>query len=137
VSASTFENQAEHLAAAQVQGFVDKPVIESALLDMLQRHLNVTWSTELQALPAWGAPLSPPAEAGNQLPVDVTQELIRLASLGHMQGLRAALDAALRSHPECEQEGRELHALLARFDLDALTARLRGSASSHTLEACL
>jgi CheY-like chemotaxis protein len=137
VSASTFENQAEHLTAAQVQGFVDKPVIESALLDMLQRHLNVTWSTELRALPAWGTPLNAAMDGRASLPVEVTQELIRLASLGHMQGLRNALTQALLAHPECELEGKELHALLARFDLDGLTARLRLASTHASAEACL
>jgi hypothetical protein len=91
----------------------------------------------LIALPAWSVPLSAPAQADAQLPMDVTQELIRLASLGHMQGLRAALDAALSRHPECEIEGRELHTLLARFDLDSLIARLRAAAFAQPLEACL
>ena len=134
VSASAFENQAELLSSAQVQGFVDKPVVESVLLDVLQRQLNVTWSTELRALPAWGTPLNAPAHGQAQLPPQVLQALIHLASLGHMQGLRAALDLALNDHPECEQEGRELHTLLARFDLDALTARLRDAASTQPVE---
>lgn len=137
VSASTFENQAEHLAAAQVQGFVDKPVVESALLDMLQRHLNLEWSTELVALPAWGIPRSAPPSAHAALPMEVTQDLIRLASLGHMQGLRAALDLALSAHPECAIEGRELHSLLARYDLDGLTSRLRSAVVSPSLESSL
>jgi hypothetical protein len=99
--------------------------------------LNVTWSTELTALPAWGTPLNATVNGQAQLPMDVTQELIRLASLGHMQGLRNALDAALSRHPEYEIEGRELHTLLARFDLDGLTARLRAAAFAQPLEACL
>jgi CheY-like chemotaxis protein len=134
VSASTFENQAEHLAAAQVQGFVDKPVIESALLDMLQRHLKIAWSTELTALPAWGTPLSASLDGHAQLPMEVTRELIRLVSLGHMQGLRSALAQALMAHPECELEGQALHTMLARFDLDGLMARLRLATTNSTVE---
>ena len=137
VSASTFENQTEHLVAAQVQGFVDKPVVESALLDMLQRHLNLTWSTELTALPAWGTLVTVSPQGRAQLPVEVMQELIRLASLGHMQGLRNALAQALLAHPECELEGQALHTLLARFDLDGLTARLRFVSTNSAEQTCL
>ena len=122
VSASAFENQPQRLADAQVQGFVDKPVIESELLDMLQRHLQIEWLAELAVLPAWGTP-SPLARAV-ALPGELIGNLIRLSRIGHMQGLREALDDALQRHPECAAEGQRLHALLAGFDLDGFVEQL-------------
>ena len=67
---------------------------------------------ELALLPAWRS--AAPAGA-IRLPREVVGTLIRLARIGHVQGLRAALDDALLRHPECEPEGRRLQALVERF----------------------
>ena len=49
VSASAFENQASKLESIGCQAFVDKPVIESELLAVLQRQLQLEWVAELCA----------------------------------------------------------------------------------------
>ena len=125
VSANAFENQPGKLAEAGCQGFVDKPVIESELLAALQRELQLEWLAEL-ALPTWAASGShdinrPPTP---NLPTEVTGELIRLTRLGHLQGLRQALDAAALGHPRCEVQVARLRALLDRFDLEGLLEQL-------------
>jgi signal transduction histidine kinase/CheY-like chemotaxis protein/purine-cytosine permease-like protein len=122
VSANAFENTPDKLAEANCQGFVDKPVIESELLEVLERSLQIEWLAEL-ALPTWatagGGPIA--------LPREVIGELIRLTRLGHMQGIRAALDEALRAHPECQTEGQRLRELLDRFDLEGFLEQLAGA----------
>jgi CheY-like chemotaxis protein len=125
VSANAFENQPGKLAEAGCQGFVDKPVIESELLAALQRELQIEWLAEL-ALPSWAASSAqyinrPPTP---NLPAEVTGELIRLTRMGHLQGLRQALDAAALGHPRCEAQVVRLRALLDRFDLEGLLEQL-------------
>jgi CheY-like chemotaxis protein len=122
VSANAFENTPDKLADANCQGFVDKPVIESELLEVLERSLQIEWLAEL-ALPSWANAAGGPIA----LPVEVIGELIRLTRLGHMQGIRDALDAALLRHPECLVEGKRLRELLDRFDLEGFLEQLAGS----------
>ncbi len=121
VSANTFENQPDRLSEAGCQGFVEKPVIESELLAVLQRELELEWLAEL-ALPAW---TGPPVPA--QLPPDHARALLRLARLGHPQGLQHGLDALLRDHPHCEPQATALRAMVARFAWQDLIAQLSGA----------
>ena len=114
VSANAFENRPDILAEAGCQGFVDKPVIESELLEMLQRHLHLVWVAEL-AVPAW---TPAPAARPVQLPAEPASELMRLARLGHMQGLHRVLDDLVAGHPAAHDDCVRLRALLERFELD-------------------
>jgi signal transduction histidine kinase/CheY-like chemotaxis protein len=121
VSANAFENQPAKLAEAGCQGFVDKPVIESELLAALQRHLQLEWLAEL-ALPAWtGSVVSDVAEP---LPVSLVGDLVRLARLGHVQGLRVGLGTAFQTHPGCAQELQRLSELVDRYDLEGFLEQL-------------
>jgi signal transduction histidine kinase/CheY-like chemotaxis protein len=134
VSANAFENQADKLADAGVQGFVDKPVIESELLAALQRHLQLDWLAEL-AIPAWTGSVVSDVEAS--LPAQLVGELMRLARLGHVQGLQAAVEAALATHAECAPELQRLSELVGRYDLDGvlqqLVKNLQGRAAEEEL----
>jgi DNA-binding NarL/FixJ family response regulator len=122
VSANAFENQPAKLAEAGCQGFVDKPVIESELLAALQRHLQIEWLAEL-ALPAWsGSVVS--EEPAERLPSALVGDLVRLARLGHVQGLRSALDAAMQACPGSQAELARLGERLDRFDLEGFLEQL-------------
>ncbi|MBC7994046.1 MAG: response regulator [Rhizobacter sp.] len=135
VSANAFENQQAKLVEAGCQGFVDKPVIESELLAALQRHLQLEWLAEL-AMPAWTG--SVVSEVTEPLPASLVGDLVRLSRLGHVHGLRVALDAALQSHPACEQELQRLGALLDRFDLEGFLEQLvKNLQGSEPAEASL
>ena len=123
VSANAFENQPDKIAAAGAQGFVDKPVIESELLAVLQRELELEWVAEL-ALQSWAAPLPPPP---SHLPQAHARRLLSAARLGHLQGLQLGLDALLAEHPECGPQAAVLRALVVRFAWDELIAQLTGA----------
>ena len=123
VSANAFENQADKLAAAGCQGFVDKPVIESELLAVLQHHLELEWVAEL-AVPSWAPAEAAPMGSAASLPPERAQALLRLARLGHAQGLQRALDALAVDHGECLTEVVVLRALVARFAWEDLIGRL-------------
>jgi len=123
VSANAFENQPSKLAEAGCQGFVDKPVIESELLAELQRLLELEWVAEL-ALPSWaptqvltlaGAPALSHADA---------HVLLRLARLGHAQGLQTALDALATEKVEHAGRVAGWRRLVAQFDWDELIQQL-------------
>jgi len=124
VSANAFENLAHKIAAAGCQGFVDKPVIESELLAVLQRHLELEWVAEL-TVPAWPSvePVAAPAIV-EALPPDVAQDLLRLARLGHAQGLQRQLDELLAAHPALGARVAALRELASRFAWPELIASL-------------
>ena len=126
VSANAFENQADKLAAAGCQSFVDKPVIESELLAVLQRHLELEWVAEL-AVPSWAPAAAAPVGAAVPLPPAQAQALLRLARLGHAQGLQRALDAVATDHAECMAEVVVLRALVARFAFEDVIDRLNAA----------
>ncbi len=135
VSANAFENQPAKLAEAGCQGFVDKPVIESELLAALQRHLQLEWLAEL-AMPAWTG--SVVSEEADPLPAALVGDLVRLVRLGHVHGLRVALDAAMQSHPACERELQRLSALLDRFDLEGFLEQVvKNLQGNEPMEASL
>jgi signal transduction histidine kinase/CheY-like chemotaxis protein len=124
VSANVFENRPDNLAAAQCQGFVGKPVIESELLAMLGRHLEIEWVDDV-ALPAWTSASALPMSLDVALPEPAVSELIRLAQLGHVQGVRRTLDHIAQAQADLSPVCGQLRALLDRFDLDSFVDRLK------------
>jgi CheY-like chemotaxis protein len=126
VSANAFENVHDKLVAAGCQGFVDKPVIESELLAVLQRELELEWVAEL-AVPSWTAAAPPASSPAAALPTGHAQALLRLAHLGHAQGLQRALDALVREHAECAAQAADLRELVAQFAWRELVDRLGGA----------
>ncbi|MFL6697555.1 MAG: response regulator, partial [Vitreoscilla sp.] len=126
VSADAFENLGDKIAAAGCQGFVDKPVIESELLAVLQRHLELEWVAEL-AVPSWtsaNAPAAPSRDADARLAPEHAQTLLRLARLGHAQGLQRALDAIAAETPSHQQRVASLREHVSRFAWNELIADL-------------
>ena len=134
VSANAFENQPDKVAAAGCQGFVDKPVIESELLAVLQRELELEWVAEL-AVPSWVPPDSEPTGTWEALPRVHAQALLRLAQLGHAQGLQRALDALAAEHAGCEPHVRAMRSLVARFAWSELIERLGNDLQTADREA--
>jgi len=122
VSANVFENQAERLQAAHCQAFIGKPVIESELTAVLERHLGLEWLAHpTQPLAGTTAPASAPLQ---RLPDDARAELMRLAQLGHVRGLKQALDRLAQAHPPLAATCSHLRGMVARFELDRLRASL-------------
>jgi signal transduction histidine kinase/FixJ family two-component response regulator len=123
VSANAFENVEDKIVSAGCQGFVDKPVVESELMAVLQRELELEWTAEL-ATPVWSH--SPALLATHAaLPPEHAQALLRLARLGHAQGLQRALDEIVADDPDFEPQVSALRAMTARFDWNDVIDRLR------------
>ncbi len=137
VSADAFENLSDKIAAAGCQGFVDKPVIESELLAVLQRHLELEWVAEL-AVPSWtsGNALATPAtDYTAALPREHARTLLRLAQLGHVQGLQRALDAIVSENHHHEARVAALREQVSRCAWDDLIADLARELSPIDEEA--
>jgi signal transduction histidine kinase/CheY-like chemotaxis protein len=120
VSANAFENLPEKMAAHNVQAFVDKPVIESELLQALARHLQLEWVTDL---PASSWVLAPVISAQN-MPASYHSTLARLARLGHVKGLHEALDRLRKEQPTCQELAESLRTYVQRCAFDELIALL-------------
>ena len=115
VSANAFENQSDRMAESTCQGFVDKPVIESELLAVLQRHLELEWVAEL-AVTGWPAlPPERPAASAAAIPARHAQALLQLAQLGHARGVQRGLDALVEENPALEPQIAAMRAMAARF----------------------
>jgi signal transduction histidine kinase/CheY-like chemotaxis protein len=138
VSANVFENQASLLAGAQAQGFVGKPVIESELLDMLERHLEIEWVTDPRLRPFSAATVLPVATPQPiRLPMEAVEELTRLAQMGHLAGLQRSLaDWSARdpsNHPHWQTDCARLQVLLTRCDVAAVLKLLQENVDVHTV----
>lgn len=137
VSANLFDNDTSRLTAAQCQGFVGKPVIESELLDVLECALGLEWirdNTLLSHTDSRNAP--PPSEmhrvadastasdmrqaALHPMPEALREELIDLARSGQATALRNALRAAHIANPALTPILSTLQACTERFDFDAV-----------------
>jgi len=123
VSADPFENRPELLAAVGAQGFVSKPVIESELLDLLARVLQLEWVHETQRLAA--SPTAPDGATALPLPPELRQRLIALARLGNASGLRNLLRCSAQEAPAIADVLQALVVHVDRFDFTALIARLK------------
>jgi hypothetical protein len=71
----------------------------------------------------WPAPAAAPA-ATEALPTELAQDLLRLARLGHAQGLQRHLDALLAEHPALAARVAELRELASRCAWPELIASL-------------
>ncbi len=134
VSANVFDNQPERLAALNCQGFVTKPVMESALQAALQSTLALDWVSE-QLPQAVQADRAPPAPAGPLLSGDLCEELLRLARQGQAHALRQRIAQAQASEPEHAATLALLQACVDRFDFQTLVQYLRDTAEQGEPDA--
>ncbi|MDM0045888.1 ATP-binding protein [Variovorax dokdonensis] len=135
VSANVFENQAERLQAAGCQAFIGKPVIESELIAVLERHLGLEWLSHPPAHGVGTAQIADPAPAAMHLPDEARAELLRLVQLGHVRGLQQSLDRLAQAHPSLAAACSHLRGMVARFEFDKLRAALAQPHADHTLNA--
>jgi CheY-like chemotaxis protein len=127
VSANLFDNQPERLTELDCQAFVGKPVMESELLDALQKSLSIEWVRDL-------APIAPPVSivrdrvSGPPLPADLREELQRLARQGQVAALRQRLWLAQNNEPDHAATLALLLSCADRFDFQTLIEYIRDTA---------
>ncbi|THF59426.1 ATP-binding protein [Pseudothauera rhizosphaerae] len=123
VSANVFDNRGELLEACGCQGFVSKPVLESELLALLGRHLQIHW-IRARLPPRLPLPAAPPPNAFDE---EQRLALNRLLRLGHVQGLRREIQLLAADHPPLAAACRHLAELVDRYDLQACQLYLEGA----------
>jgi len=132
VSANVFENRPENLQAAQCQAFVAKPVIESELLNTLATHLHLQWGCAPAPLPVGLVSAPKTAEANAQpIPADMAKELLHLARMGHVLGLREALNRWQQQCPDQKATLDVLQQMVDQFDLEGVESKLSASTESE------
>ena len=124
VSANMIDNQSDKIRQALCQGFVAKPVLETELLDTLENVLKLQW---IRAEPAMTAAALPPeAEpALVPLPLELHEDLMRMARQGRAPALRERLREAASTLPAEASTLAALLACLDRFDFDGLMSTLK------------
>jgi signal transduction histidine kinase/CheY-like chemotaxis protein/purine-cytosine permease-like protein len=127
ISADVFENRPELIRDARCQAFIGKPVMESELLDKLRLFLDLEWTTGV-LLPPMAQPALPPL---GDLPAEAASEMLRLARLGYVQGIREVIDGLIAQDPRMRRACAPLKALLDRFDLDSFIELLKEKSHAY------
>lgn len=124
VSATVFENRQPLLQAAGCQAFVGKPVIESELMQTLQRYLGLEWLAPDPPRITDDSAADSAIGHRIQLPGDFHARALRELRIGHVNGLASILEQVRGAHPELAADCERLGRLLGRFDLDGLKQAL-------------
>jgi uncharacterized membrane protein len=99
-------------------------VLESELLDALERALQLEWvRADMPLAPLYPVPRPPEAQAG-ALPPELREELRRLARQGNASALRQCLRQARAEWPQHAAVLEPMQACADRFDFAALTEQL-------------
>jgi Signal transduction histidine kinase len=121
VSANVYARVDELKVYAGCQGFIDKPVMESELLMLLGRELELDWQYHTpQPTLALAQPL-----AGTRPTAAELNALAELARIGHIMAIRRKLDDIERRDARLEPYTAWLREPLAQFDLDTFLNRLQ------------
>jgi CheY-like chemotaxis protein/anti-sigma regulatory factor (Ser/Thr protein kinase) len=108
--------------------FVVKPVLESTLCTVLQKHLQLSWTFA----PAPDAPRpapAPTAEAAPAAPMavpppDQIDQLVHLARIGHLQGIETRFEQLRESRPELAEFIETMRPLIHALRFNDIIARL-------------
>jgi len=126
-----FENDPERMRQAGCQDFIGKPVLESELMLVLQRQLRLEWIYA-------GAP--PPVPVTGVLPAQLAfrqpaiAQLLQLTRIGHVAGLRRALDQLSATDASAAASCIVVRSLLERFELGILENALMENERAASLD---
>jgi signal transduction histidine kinase/CheY-like chemotaxis protein/purine-cytosine permease-like protein len=125
VSANVFDNRPENMASANCQAFVAKPVIESELLEVLARHLQLVWERgePRRSLLDTSGPAPAPLPAGDA-DRQWLQQLHRMAACGQLSGLQRLLDDDAQCPPAWRNQLERWRRLTHDLDFSGLQREL-------------
>jgi hypothetical protein len=95
--------------------------MESELLDKLRLFLDLEWTTGVLLPPM----VQPALQPLGDVPAEAASEMLRLARLGYVQGIREVIDGLIAQDPRMRRACAPLKALLDRFDLDSFIELLK------------
>ena len=127
VSANIFENQPARLRAAGCQAFVGKPVIESELMQTLQRALQLEFLSSAPPRIADQEELAP-AKSPIRLPAGFHERALQELRTGHVSGLLTVLKELKAAHPEFTDACADMSRLSSRLELGRIE-RILGEGS--------
>jgi DNA-binding response OmpR family regulator len=126
-SASVYEGDRHDAESAGFDDFLPKPVKESELLQILERHMRLKWivgtdlssngSTANAAIRTTGIDPRPPTN-GESLPVERLLQLLTLAGEGDVVALRRALEQIAENDPAHAALAKRLLPLVAAYRID-------------------
>ncbi|PLC49364.1 hybrid sensor histidine kinase/response regulator [Pollutimonas subterranea] len=117
VSASVFGNADEKCRQLGCQGIIAKPVMESELMQTLQKQLGLEW---IYAHPFAQSQASNAQMMKLTFHKDTLAELLQLTRMGHIRGLCSAIEHIAATDPELSESCQNAKELLDRFELNAL-----------------
>lgn len=125
VSASAFESTRAESRQVGADEFVAKPVQMDGLLEMVGRHLELSWIYESSTRPRSVTGCAP--QSGNKLvpPVEQLQELYQEALQGDVMALIASLEQIERQEPGYCEFAEELRSMARKFELNRIRAYLK------------
>jgi len=126
VSAEAHENTREQRERAGCNDFVVKPVLESTLCTVLQKHLRLDWTF---ADPAPPAPLVCPFLSPDTITLPRTHidQLQHLARIGHLQGIEDHLARLSEQRPELADYLDTMRPLIHEMRFDDFINRLEAA----------
>ena len=133
VSANLFDNTPEYMQAAQCQAFVGKPVLESELVGVLGKFLNIEW---ISANLGMSEHISIDADLGKvsePIPQTLIEQLKPALRIGHVQGLLNVLDEHTRNEPSHKDLTNQLRKLVMRFDFATLSDLMKETKNEQHL----
>jgi signal transduction histidine kinase/CheY-like chemotaxis protein len=125
VSANVFHEPLQ-LKLSGCNGFVSKPVSESALMSQLKTHLDLTWT--YAPGPEQSTSSAAPQTASliqRSLSNEAVAELTWLARIGDVSSLRRSIDRLAASNGATQAECAYLRTVLDRIDLEEFSRWLR------------
>lgn len=118
LSANAFPDDRERSVIAAFNDYLAKPVYTPALLERIQKQLDLHWLRRTHNEPAV-------AKAAHVLPSVADLDALReLAALGYVRGIQEKLDAIDQHTPACASFTAPLRALVKGFRLDEFTRQL-------------
>jgi CheY-like chemotaxis protein len=128
VSANAFESQHLRDESSENCEFLVKPVVIPRLLDLLQKHLALQWTSA-------GGEAAPQRVAKTRatpagLDIAHIDELIALGNIGYVRGIEAKLASVYRSTPEFGDVLNELDSYVKTFQFKRYLTTLEGMRQS-------
>jgi CheY-like chemotaxis protein len=123
ISGWMFEDVQQQIAEAGCDAFLPKPIDFQAVLQLLEKHLNIIWRYDEHESPAevseaLEAPLVPPSQ-------DELEALMKLATIGDIRAIRQQLDLLVQHNPEMQTFANRIVYLIKGFRIDDIRELLK------------
>jgi signal transduction histidine kinase/CheY-like chemotaxis protein/purine-cytosine permease-like protein len=120
VSANAFDRGLDNDTEIPSEDFIVKPVRHSALLDWLERRLNLSWLDTPSDTPT-ADPVSEPVVWPDRGQIDALREVV---GLGFYRGILNQLDDIAHQSPQCHVFVERMRTFAKKFQFEAMLSQL-------------